>query len=753
METIGRYQIIEEIGRGGMGTVYRASDTVLGREIALKLLSRHLSDDHAFAERFRREAQIIAQLEHPHIVPIYDFGVHENQPFLVMRLLMNGTLRTRIEEHPFAPDALWPIMQQVASAIDLAHTQQIVHRDIKPTNILFDSQGSAFVSDFGIAKVLGSSTQLTGSALIGSPAYMSPEQFASDEIDGRADQYSLAIVIYEALTGRLPFTGDTARVMFQHLQNQPPPIHQMTSLPPQATAVLYRALDKDPDSRFHTVTEFIQAMAATSHLAPNEPLPETHSTTIIKLDELPPRPAPTRTPPPPEPTRTSTDHFRAPQPAESAVRSTRPPVVKGAGGVQKEEVPLWQRPFVWASALVLVALIAAAIFIFWPKSETADQLTTTEEVTTDVEAVATDSEAAPEIVMLAIVPGPGGLDWQSGTDSGRLTAAGDVPFTAGQPLLLQNGAGVTAVTLPDQTQLFLDNNTILSIQTIVGMAAAAETALQVEAGMLLAAANGQQVDINTKTGDSAMVEAGSLLAVSHRETPFWFQADCLTGRCTFAPQGDEAMNLTAGEAVCIFGESCQVSGVITTIDYGAYGRFSSLVPAPTNTPTALPPSPTPSFTPEQPTETATTTPTPTPTATPVSSLQVRITLSSVNLRTGPGTRYPIFGTLQRDDIVTVIAISRDGTWYLIEQDDEETAWLAVSVAEMVTPFDAEDVATAVTIPAPPISTATPTFTPQPGGGSSGGGSSGGGGGGGGGTTTPPTKTPAPAEATNTPAPP
>ena len=722
METIGRYEIIEEIGRGGMGTVFRANDTLLGREIALKLLSRHLSEDPSFAERFRREAQIIAQLEHAHIVPIYDFGVHENQPYLVMRLLTNGTLRTRIEEHPIAPDDLWPIMTQVAAALDLAHSKEIVHRDMKPTNILFGNQGGAFVSDFGIAKVLSSHTELTGSALIGSPAYMSPEQFMSDGIDGRSDQYSLAIVIFEALTGRLPYKGDTARVMYQHLQSEPPDIHTHTDLPPQATAVFHRALSKDPKNRFHTVSEFIGALAATSHLAPGDPLPETKATTIIRPEDLPPLRKPTPLPPvdkapysppssrppepEPEPVHPDTDSFGVAPTADDEKRSTQSKIVKGAGGEPTREIAVWQRPPILVGGLVLLAVIIAAIFFLRPQDETAEIPSIDVQGTADAETATADANMTPDITPIAVVPGSGGLDWQLGDERGQLSAAGDVPYTDGN-LLLQNGNGVSAVTLPDQTQIFLDSNTMLTVQTIA-RTAVEQTAIKVDAGIILVATDSRRIDITTDTEDRASAESSSLMAISHQETPFWFQADCLTGNCTFAPQGEEPTRLVTGQAMCIFGQSCEVSGVITTIDYATYGRLSPIVPTPTLAPT---PTPTASPTP-RPTETPTAeAPTLTATPTPITVLQVRVIQSSINLRNGPGTRYSVVGILRQDDIVTVIAGNRDNTWYLIERADDDPAWLSEAVVEPVTAFNVEDIATAVTIPAPP--TFTPTPTPLP----------------------------------------
>jgi serine/threonine protein kinase len=270
MDTIGRYQIREEIGRGGMASVYRAQDTSLSREVAVKLLSPYLGSQTAFVERFLREARIVAQLEHAHIVPIYDVGIHENQPFLVIRLLRGGTLRDRMNAGLLEQQQLWQVMSQVASALDAAHARQIIHRDIKPTNILFDEHGVAFLSDFGIAKLVDATTQLTGDTLIGTPAYMSPEHYTGHKVDGRSDQYSLAVVIFEALTGQQLFSGDTLQVMFKHVNEKAPLVNQINSaISPELSSTLAKALTKRPEDRYRTVTAFVEALQAAG-LAENQ---------------------------------------------------------------------------------------------------------------------------------------------------------------------------------------------------------------------------------------------------------------------------------------------------------------------------------------------------------------------------------------------------------------------------------------------------------------------------------------------------
>lgn len=261
MDNPERYQTIDELGRGGMGIVYRARDTQLGREVALKLLPATLAQEETALRRFQQEAQIIAQLEHPHIVPIHDIGVRDGQPFIVMRLLRGGSFQELLKRGRITPEALWRVLGQIGRALDTTHAQNIIHRDIKPTNILFDEHGQAYLADFGIAKALDATTQYTGNAIIGSPAYMSPEQFTGETVSGRTDQYSLAIVAFEALAGQLPFQGNTSRLMYGHVQQPPPAISTLNNhLPAVIDKLFQRALAKEPSERFENLEAFVNAL-------------------------------------------------------------------------------------------------------------------------------------------------------------------------------------------------------------------------------------------------------------------------------------------------------------------------------------------------------------------------------------------------------------------------------------------------------------------------------------------------------------
>ncbi len=261
-QKISRYEIRRELGRGGMAAVYLAYDPNFDREVAIKVLPHELMHDPAFRTRFHREARTIAALEHPAIVPVYDFGEENGQPYLVMRYLSGGSLVARIRSGPIPAGEAARILARIGSALDAAHTKGIVHRDLKPANILFDQYGEAYLGDFGIAQLSGGNSTLTGSMILGTPAYMSPEQISGEKkIDGRSDIYALGIVVFEMLTGQTPFQSDSpVKLMMMHVSAPPPKVSETDAkLPPGSAAVLERALAKEPDERYQKAAEFSRA--------------------------------------------------------------------------------------------------------------------------------------------------------------------------------------------------------------------------------------------------------------------------------------------------------------------------------------------------------------------------------------------------------------------------------------------------------------------------------------------------------------
>jgi serine/threonine-protein kinase len=264
-EKIGRYEIRSELGRGGMATVYRGHDPRFEREVAVKVLPRELLHaDPQFRLRFEREAKIIAQLEHPSIVPVYDVG-EEDQPYFVMRYMSGGSLSERIQAGLHSIEEATQILDQIAPGLDEAHSKGIVHRDLKPSNILFDRKGVPHISDFGIAKLVQDQAgNVTGSAIIGTPAYMAPEQAAGEAVDSRADIYALGIILFEMLTGKQPYEADTPMgVAIKHITDPVPRILNIKpDLPPQIEDIIQRAMAKDREKRFASAVEMTSALKA-----------------------------------------------------------------------------------------------------------------------------------------------------------------------------------------------------------------------------------------------------------------------------------------------------------------------------------------------------------------------------------------------------------------------------------------------------------------------------------------------------------
>jgi len=265
-ERIGRYQIIRKIGQGGMAEVYLASDPRFKkRRVAIKVLPHRFTSHSRLRERFQREAEIIATLEHPAIVPIHDIGEHEEQPFIVMRYMLGGALDRRMQSGPLLLAAAMRIIQRIASAMDEAHLQGIVHRDLKPGNILFDHRGNAYICDFGIAKLSEASHDLTGMGLMGTPPYMSPEQFkAPKSVDGRSDIYSMGVMLFEMLTNEPLFphaTGQFAALAYAHVNTPPPKICSINpNLPAEIEPLIQKILAKKPNTRFPTAGAFVQEL-------------------------------------------------------------------------------------------------------------------------------------------------------------------------------------------------------------------------------------------------------------------------------------------------------------------------------------------------------------------------------------------------------------------------------------------------------------------------------------------------------------
>lgn len=254
---IGRYEVEKELTQGGMGVIFLARDPYIQRQIVVKVLMYSRTLDEMYREFFQREAELIAALEHPAIVPVYDFGWHGQQPYIVMRYMSEGSLDDRLEKGELKVTEIGHIIKRVSEALDAAHARNIIHRDVKPSNILFDATGEAFLSDFGIAK----SKPITddeGEWLVGTPAYMSPEQVKGEPVDGRSDVYALGVVLYRLLTGQNPFSSDSTTALINaHVDLPVPDIREVkANIPAVWQEVVAKAMAKDPHDRYATAGDF-----------------------------------------------------------------------------------------------------------------------------------------------------------------------------------------------------------------------------------------------------------------------------------------------------------------------------------------------------------------------------------------------------------------------------------------------------------------------------------------------------------------
>jgi eukaryotic-like serine/threonine-protein kinase len=260
----GRYRLGERLAAGGMGSVYRAVDESLGRQVAVKVLRRELADEPAFLERFRREARAAAALSHPGVAGVYDYGELGGEPFIVMELVEGETLAERIAARGRLPfTEAFALGEQVARALAAAHAHRLVHRDVKPGNILIGPGERAKVTDFGIAKAAAAATLTRTGMVLGSASYVAPEQAKDDDVGPAADQYSLGCVLFEAVCGRTPYTGSNpVAIATQHVSAPVPDPRQLQpALPVPAARLIRRALAKEPADRFASAVAMADALA------------------------------------------------------------------------------------------------------------------------------------------------------------------------------------------------------------------------------------------------------------------------------------------------------------------------------------------------------------------------------------------------------------------------------------------------------------------------------------------------------------
>jgi serine/threonine protein kinase len=389
-QTLGQYELRELLGVGGMGAVYRGYQRTLERAVAVKVLSTALASEAGYIERFYREAKTAAALEHPHIVPVHDYGIQRDISYVVMRLLTGGTLAERMQCRADTGKALpsagevATLLNQLASALDYAHSQGVIHRDIKPSNIMFDNHGSAYLVDFGIAKLLGATSALTGTGTtMGTPAFMPPEQWRSEELTPSADQYALGVTIYTLLAGHTPYEASTPfGLMHKHLNEMPTPVHAgRPDVPEEITLVLERALAKKPGDRFPTVTAFAQAFESAIAGRAGEKTGFFTTTLPRKVPQAPATVATSAVPPAAEtphaargaetPAVSQVPPPEVPPPGATPPRPSGPPSMP----IRVEAKPSRRSPLVWVlmTALMIALAVIAVLLVSREKKEKPPQ--------------------------------------------------------------------------------------------------------------------------------------------------------------------------------------------------------------------------------------------------------------------------------------------------------------------------------------------------------------------------------------------
>jgi len=369
----GGYEILGEIGRGGMATVYRAQQMSMNRVVALKVLPSHLLNDDTYIQRFEREVNIVSTLEHRSIVPVYDYGELEGQPYIVMRYMTGGSVDERLRSGPLSVEAMLAIYEMIGPALDYANSKGILHRDLKPSNVLIDESGGAFLTDFGIARLLseGAGT-ITTHGVVGTPSYMSPEQAQGKPLDNRSDIYSLGVMLFELATGRRPFEADTPYgIAVAHVTEPPPaPRSIYPEVSPALENVILIAMSKDRQQRYADAAAMVEALrkaARETDLTLQDTLPGVSRSSLLDDEATIPMPPTPPQPIPGTPINTPPESSAVyGSPAYHTPPSAPPmPAVSYTGG-SGEMMPVrrgWRANSLWVSAL-LGAMIGCGMFAF-----------------------------------------------------------------------------------------------------------------------------------------------------------------------------------------------------------------------------------------------------------------------------------------------------------------------------------------------------------------------------------------------------
>ncbi len=695
-QTVGDYQLGEKVGQGVMASVYRAQKEGLTEDIVVKVLARQFSSQDTFFAQLEQQLAALRQLNQPHIVPVYETGIYEKHVFLVMPYMRGGTLTKQLDKNTPSAAELAALLLPVAEALDAVHNLDIIHRNLTPNNILFADKSTALITDFGLTQLVDSTVHAL--ALPGKPAYMSPEQFNDQTLDGRTDQYSLAAIIFEALAGQPLFQGNIVQVMFKQV-NEPPPL---TLLPDKRLApVLEHALAKQPADRFATVTAFITALqeAATAPgtLSENDKtmiagagLAAAITNAVHDSESLAKtaRPAIDSSSADPEAT------FVLDRPTASKLQdtaeslpendtATEPPVPEPDVSVDPNAT------FVLDSPAALAALRDTDSPAPEPLAEPEPAISRIDAADYDDTQPATPKAGAGgkteieesrwplpgwAIAVIAVIfmflaaafifanSGAKTSDTLPAEISNGATSSvnsspppfvtippdGRLPWPGeGETIRLLAAEGPVSLSVADDVQLFLDTGAEIHLQTAVAENGEKQLEGELRNGRILLITENRPVVIYNTANMAASLTSGSMGA-GYTESPFSFDVDCFQGACQITDQNVPAITLTGGERGAIENGAMVMAGPTRNELY--------LFP-PISTPTAAPTaSPRPTSTPRpaiSPTATATPTPTPTetPTATPTDSAAYPYTFQLLEPNAGCPPVPGKFDYKQNDTIV------------------------------------------------------------------------------------------------------
>jgi len=749
---LGPYEIIEEIGKGGMATVFRAYQPSIGRFVAVKVIHRAIATDQRALERFQREARLIARLEHPHLLPVYDYdGTHE-PPYIVMRYLEGGTLKDVLDRGKLPLTDVSYLMRQVASALDYAHRQGVIHRDIKPSNIMVDQDGNAFLMDFGIARLAASSSEgltQTGFA-VGTPGYMAPEQgMGLDNIDRRADIYSLGVMVYQMLTGEMPYKAETPLAIVMKHINDPVPSARLLddNIPEGLDVAIAKAMAKKPEDRFESATDFSDEITravgrvSTPNLRPDtlraaalaavEDIYRRRSENQSEIDQtmlkfeasrgsltkVKPDTGQTRTdpgaavPPSAAPSQTSTQILSEDQPTIMTPTDQRivkpgtsmipgqsaPPASYGGSAVESAPAGRSKLPLFVGAGLAAVVIIGVIIALVssgggGPSPET---LTSTFAVGTQValshQQGTQQAEASATAVEAATI---------------QAATAGSLNFA----LTSQAGtvAAVSAAQATGQAAIQAENTSFALTQAFNR----GQTAVAGEATSLALTRDATLSAQDTPEPTATLEPAVTLEEPTERvtrpavtvtsEIPIILEGETSTTEATDTESPTDTPEPTA---------TLQPTATLEPSATNTNPPTATLQPTATDTPQPTETF-TPTFTPSS-TDTPEPTNTPVPTNTPTPATPIAIAGRQIVPRLGPGLQYPAVGTLEANQEVTVIGISDDFGWLQVILPNGTIAWIVFNTQFMDTFGNYGDVPFAEAPTDTPTNTPVPTDTPTP----------------------------------------